>query len=350
MGRRRLWHWWAISFVYWTLAGLADASETHSVDGVSWEHALLTSLLAHVLWVPLTVIILPFGLRFPFERRRWRSRVALHLAAAVAVSCIRASVIFSLDPWVGWYAQRPEFLDVLEHALLYNPFIYFTLLGVANALYYADQLRLRDSQLARAQLHALKAQLHPHFLFNTLHSISALVHRDPNGSERMIARLSDLLRSTLDAATREEVSLQEELRTVQLYLDIQGVRFADRLTVRQDIEPEALTAHVPHLVLQPLVENAIQHGIAPSSEPGTVTLAARRAGSELLLEVRDDGVGLSDTPAALSGGKGGGRGLWLTRERLAQLYGTDHRMELREASGGGTEVRLAIPFRTEPSP
>ncbi|RKH36154.1 sensor protein lytS [Corallococcus praedator] len=349
MGRRRFWQGWAAALAYWTFAGLVSASEAHSVGGVGWGHALLTSMTAHLLWVPLTIAILQLGLRFPIERRRWPSRVALHVAGVLVVASIRAAIIFSLDPWVGWYAQRPPFPEVLTHALFTNPFIYLTVLGVAHAVYYADQLQLRDTQLARAQLHALKAQLHPHFLFNTLNSIAALVHRDPHGSERMIAQLSDLLRSTLDAAGTEEVSLQEELRSLQPYLDIQGVRFADRLTVKQDIAQEALTARVPHLVLQPLVENAIQHGIAPGTEPGTVTLVARREGTELHLEVRDDGIGLKEHPADVSRGTGGGRGLRITRERLLQLHGGAHRLELRDAVGGGTTVALAIPFRTEPS-
>ncbi|RKH37505.1 sensor histidine kinase [Corallococcus sicarius] len=350
MGRRRSWQAWAAALAYWTLAGLSAASEDHSVRGMDWRHALLSSMTSHLLWVPPTVAIFYFGLRFPIERQRWASRVALHVAGAVVIAFIRAATIFGLDPWVGWYAQRPVFTDVLSHALLVNPFVYLTVLVVANAVYYADQLQLRDTQLARAQLHALKAQLHPHFLFNTLNSIAALVHRDPHGSERMISQLSDLLRGTLDAAGTEEVSLQEELRSLQPYLDIQGVRFADRLTVKHDIAQDALAAHVPHLVLQPLVENAIQHGIAPGTEPGTVTLVARRAGPELHLEVRDDGLGLKESPADVSRGSGGGRGLRITRERLLQLYGAAHRLELRDAVGGGTTVALAIPFRTEPSP
>jgi two-component system LytT family sensor kinase len=348
MTRSITWRWWLAAFAYWALSGLAAASEAHDVGGATWEHALLTWGSSNVLWTPITIAIVWFGLRFPLERRHLTSRVTLHVAGALAVSLFRATVIFLTEPWVGWYSQPPAFLDVLAHALLYNPFIYLTILGVAHAVYYADQVRLRDTQLARAQLHVLKAQLHPHFLFNALNSISALVHRDPRGSERMIARLSALLRGTLDAATREEVTLQDELRTLQLYLDIQGVRFADRLKVTQDIAPETLAAHVPHLVLQPLVENAIQHGIAPRSAPGTVTVAARREGPALLLEVRDDGVGLNAAPAPTHASSG--KGLWITRERLQQLYGTDHRLELRDAAGGGASVMLAIPFRTEPSP
>ncbi|AKF85142.1 Histidine kinase-, DNA gyrase B-, and HSP90-like ATPase [Myxococcus fulvus] len=336
---------WVGAFSYWTLQGLAASSEAHSVRGVSWSHALLTDGFATALWAPVTIAVVYFGLRFPFDRRLWRSRLALHLGGALAVSFFRATVIYSLDPYFHWYDAPPAYTAVLEHALLYNPFIYLTLLGVAHAIYYAEQLRLRDTQLARAQLHALEAQLHPHFLFNTLNSISALVRRDPLGSERMIARLSDLLRETLQAAGREEVSLRDELRTLQLYLDIQGVRFTDRLRVEQDIAQEALGARVPHLVLQPLVENAIQHGIAPRSAPGTVTVTARREGPELLLEVRDDGVGLREGAAAKS--EGSGKGLWITRERLVQLYGPAHRLKLEAREEGGARVSLAIPFRTE---
>lgn len=347
MVRAAWWKWWVAAFAYWMVQGLAAASAAHSVREVTWRHALLTEGISHMLWVPITLAILRLCLRYPLERRRWRSRVTLHVAGALAVSFLRATVIYTLDPWVGWYATPPAYGAVLEHALLYNPFIYLTLLGVAHAVYFAGQLRLRDTQLARAQLHVLKAQLHPHFLFNTLHSISALVHRDPGGSERMIARLSDLLRGTLDAAAREEVSLQEELRTLQLYLDIQGVRFTDRLRVRHEIEQDVLGAQVPHLVLQPLVENAIQHGIAPRSAPGTVTVVARRSGSELHLEVRDDGVGLRPGADAAPGGPGSGKGLWITRERLLQLYGANQRMELRGAPDGGACVTLAIPLRLE---
>ncbi|MCP3098042.1 histidine kinase [Myxococcus sp. K15C18031901] len=345
MTRGPSWRWWLLSFAYWTLQGVAAASEAHSVRGVTWGHALVTEGFANVLWAPIAIAILWMGLRFPLERRHWRAHALLHAGGALAVSFSRATVIYALDPWVHWYEVPPAYGEVLQHALLYNPFIYLILLGVAHAVYLAEQVRLKDTQLARAQLHVLKAQLHPHFLFNTLNSISALVHRDPRGSERMIARLSDLLRGTLDAA-HEEVPLREELRTLQLYLDIQGVRFTDRLQVRQEIAPDALGAHVPHLLLQPLVENAIQHGIAPRSAPGTVTVAARREGAELLLEVRDDGVGLRD--GAPRTGPGSGKGLWLTRERLVQLYGMDHRMELRGATGGGASVTLCIPYRTGP--
>ncbi|MCP3168294.1 sensor histidine kinase [Myxococcus qinghaiensis] len=347
MSRGRGWILWVAAFAYWTLQGLAASSEAHSVRGVSWSHALLTDGFATALWAPITVAVVYFGLRFPFERRRWRSRLALHVGGALAVSFFRATVIYSLDPYFHWYDAPPAYTAVLEHALLYNPFIYLTLLGVAHAIYYAEQVRLRDTQLARAQLHVLKSQLHPHFLFNTLNSISALVHRDPMGSERMIARLSDLLRGTLDAAGREEVTLRDELRTLQLYLDIQGVRFTDRLQVKHEIEQDTLGAHVPHLLLQPLVENAIQHGIAPRSAPGTVTVSARREGPALLLEVRDDGVGLRESTAPKASGSG--KGLWITRERLVQLYGPDHRLELRGRSEGGALVSLAIPFRTEPA-
>ncbi|WP_338868970.1 sensor histidine kinase [Myxococcus stipitatus] len=345
MARGSQWKWWVAAFAYWTLQGLAASSEAHSVRGVSWSHALLTDGFANVLWVPITVAVLNLGLRFPIERRRWRSRVALHVGGALAVSFFRATFIYALDPYVGWYSTPPAYLDVLEHALLYNPFIYLLTLGLAHGLYFAEQLRLKDTQLARAQLHVLKAQLHPHFLFNTLNSISALVNKDPRGSERMIARLSDLLRGTLDAAAREEVPLRDELRTLQLYLDIQGVRFTDRLQVKHEIDQDTLGAQVPYLLLQPLVENAIQHGIAPRSAPGTVTVSARRDGPELVLEVRDDGVGLRPGTAAKT--SGGGKGLWITRERLVQLYGPAHKLELKGREEGGALVSLTIPFRTE---
>lgn len=182
-------------------------------------------------------------------------------------------------------------------------------------------------------------QLQPHFLFNTLHAISALVHEDAEEADRMVAHLSELLRLSLENAGAQEVTLRQELEFLEPYLQIEQARFGNRLALRRDIAADVLDARVPNLVLQPLVENAVRHGIASRSGPGLVEISARRAGDRLRLEVRDNGSGL---PAA--GALREGVGLGNTRARLQQLYGADHRLEMRNVEGGGLRVTLEIPF------
>ncbi len=185
-------------------------------------------------------------------------------------------------------------------------------------------------------------QLHPHFLFNTLHSISALVHKDPECADRMIARLGDFLRLTLENSGAQEVSLQKELEFLRCYLEIERVRFQDRLTTHMEIDSRALDTPVPNLILQPIVENALRHGIAPRSTPGRIEISAKRKNGSLRIEVQDNGPGIS----AISKPNGRlreGLGLANTRARLRQLYGAEHSFELSDAPGGGLLVALEIP-------
>ena len=186
--------------------------------------------------------------------------------------------------------------------------------------------------------------MHPHFLFNTLHAISSLVHTNPDGADRMISRLSDLLRLTFDRSGAPRVSLQEELEFLQKYLEIEQTRFHDRLSVHFDIDPETLDAEVPRLILQPLVENAIKHGVSPKPGAGLVQISARHRDDTLWIEVSDNGVGLSaNARARLRSGVG----LSNTRDRLECLYGTAHRLEFSDGVAG-LAVRMQIPFRSAP--
>jgi hypothetical protein len=225
------------------------------------------------------------------------------------------------------------------------------ILGVCHVRAYYRKYRereLRASQLqthlARAELQVLKMQLHPHFLFNTLHTISALMRIDLDLAERMLARLGDLLRSSLETAGQQEVPLRQELEFVQPYLEIEQARLGPRLRVRLQIAPDVRGAWVPNLVLQPLIENAIRHGIAARAEGGTVAVRAWREGGLLHLDVADDGPGLVEPRPAHFGH---GIGLTNTRARLAQLYGDAHRFELRNMPGKGLIVSLSLPFRDE---
>jgi LytS/YehU family sensor histidine kinase len=222
-------------------------------------------------------------------------------------------------------------------------------IGLSHGIDYYRKYRERElrasqleTRLAQAQLDALKMQLHPHFLFNTLNSISVLMTEDVTAARRMLTRLSDLLRASLENVGAQEVSLGEELEFLKNYLEIEQTRFQDRLTVRMEIEPGVLEARVPNLILQPLVENAIRHGIAPRAQPGLIEIHAARENGIVQLKVRDNGAGLgSASPETLIMGIG----LSNTQARLKQLYGGAHNFEIRDARGGGLEVAISIPFR-----
>jgi len=234
--------------------------------------------------------------------------------------------------------------------------VYIPVLLIAHALWYYRRFRdreLRASQLegqvVKAHLQALKSQLQPHFLFNTLHSISALMLTDVRAADRMMSRLSDLLRISLESDGIQIISLSRELEFVNGYLEIEKVRFEDRLNVVFDVTPDTLDALVPHLVLQPLVENAVRHGISRRSSNGRIRIAANRDGRILCLQVGDNGPGLEESDGNQTQSKRGGLGLRATRERLQTLYAHEQSLEIRSAPGSGVEVEVRIPFRTEPT-
>ncbi len=351
---RRYGLWGAVILGWWTLNGSATASQYYFIrssagEPITWSHALGTGLTSAYLWVPLTVLALWMTWRYPIERERLFSRLLLHLPVALAVPVFRALAVRELNPWVGWYVELPPFPTILLSNFVNNFFFYWMLLGVAHALHFAQRSRQREqlaerlrTELVQAQLHNLKAQLHPHFLFNALNTISSLVHQDADAADRMIARLSELLRHSLDRVRTPEVELREELEFVRSYLEIEQARFEDRLRVHWEIDPDTLTARVPPLILQPLVENSIRHGIAPRSAPGRVEIVSERQNGLLHLRVQDDGIGLSGEGAT----GGGGVGISSTRARLEQMYGDRHRFRLVPAPQGGVLAEVTIPFHT----
>jgi signal transduction histidine kinase len=344
---------WLGALLWWTLDGFAGVGQYHFMRATAghpteWEHAVVTSMASAWLWVPLTLPIVWLTERCPLGRERLAAHLLAHVAGALCILSVRAGAVVLLDGWVGWYESSPSVRVVLLQSLLNNFMLYWMIAGVAHAGLYARRERRRateaarlSAELAEAQLAALKAQLHPHFLFNALGSISELVHVDPEGADRMLVKLSALLRRALAVASAQEVTLAEELSFIGPYLEIEQVRFADRLTVRWDIDPAARGALVPHLALQPLLENAVVHGVGPRAGEGTVVVAARAVGDRLVLAVRDDGVGSAARVRA-----GAGVGLTNTRARLRRLYGAEHRFTVRDVTGGGVEVELEIPLRT----
>jgi LytS/YehU family sensor histidine kinase len=289
------------------------------------------------------------------------------------VACLILSIghraVYLILGWVfhvAAYQKLSSIPELYQSDILFNLptgfMSYATILLVSHAInyyqrYQAEELKisrlkaeLAEAQLlaARAQVEALKMQLHPHFLFNTLHSISALLQEDVEAAEQMIARLGDFLRLTLESSGAEQVTLQEEAEFLRCYLEIERVRFHDRLSVRIDLAPETLDARVPSMILQPIVENSILHGIAAQSGPGRIEIRARRSGDSLRLQVSDNGPGLASGAMVASKQKRG-VGLANTRARLEQLYPSTHRLDMAGAQGAGVEVTLEIPFAVAPA-
>ena len=361
-GDRRVWRGrlkrWAIIFAAWTVIALFFAGQYYysnllSERPLTWREAASQQFIYPYLWALGTVLVLWLADRFPVEGRLWRRHVPLHLLFAtsfvIVISGLFQIIYFFLMSSPGRAYDPAQTLRWLIYNSSENSGIYGLLVLLNQVFRYYRRYRegeLRASrlqtQLTQAQLEALKMQLQPHFLFNTLHSISALLHRDPDAADRMIARLGDFLRLTLENSGAQEVSLQKELEFLTCYLEIERVRFQDRLTTSVEVEPAALDAPVPNLILQPIVENALRHGIAQTRGPGRVEISAKRENGSLRIRVRDNGPGLAAITRPDDGLREG-LGLSNTRARLEQLYGAAHRFELENAPGGGLLVTLEIP-------
>ena len=312
---------------------------------------LASALADWYVWALLTPLILWLGRRFPLVRAGWwwRSLPVLFVASLVftVVKIALRAGLGELLP--GLPTMRLEFVLLAQFHIQVATF--WVILGIGAAFEYYAKFRERElrasqleSRLAQSQLEVLRMQLQPHFLFNTLHTISAFMQEgEIEAADRMISRLSDLLRLALESAGAQEVPLRQEMDFLQRYLEIQQIRFQDQLRVRLDVPDELLDACVPSLILQPLVENAIKHGVTPRAEGGEVTVTVSREQDVLRVTVRDDGPGLSGSSARSA--NGGGVGLANTQARLAQLYGDRHRFSVANHPAGGVLVELSIPLR-----
>ncbi len=354
----------AVALAGWTLVALFFANRLYfssqlTQQPISWPQALSWSFLDWYLWAGLSPLVFRASRRFPLGRGLPVRNVFVHLLFSLAFT-VAHSTIYGAIVWnVQWVPSQEASLAGLVQGLFFGKFhfgvvTYWVLVVLRHTFdfytrYREEELRVSrmETQLATAQLHALRMQLQPHFLFNTLNAIAALMHRDIDAAERMLARLSDFLRLTLESGTVQEVTLRQELDFLRRYLEIEQTRFADRLDVRMDVEPELLEARVPNLILQPLVENAIRHGVARSAAAGRIGIAAHRQNGSLRLEVTDDGPGL---PRGASRPAREGVGLSNTRARLAQLYGPASQLTLANRGEGGLHVTLTIPYRTVAEP
>ncbi|HWS99670.1 MAG TPA: histidine kinase [Pyrinomonadaceae bacterium] len=365
--KRRWWQsLWAragLVFGVWTVIGLIFTLQWYfaayrSEQPVPWGRALYVQMSWGYLWALATPLVLWLVHRFPIEKQHWRRSVLVHVFASTLLSFatgIAGHLLLSLK--YGAVLGRPySFQNSLRFAVSnYTEGVGTYLLVAFLAYAYSYYQRYRqgelratrlEAQLSQAQLQALKMQLHPHFLFNTLHSISALLHRDTDGARKMISRLGDFLRLTLENAGTQEVTLKQEMEFLRCYLEIERIRFQDRLTTRVHVDPEALDTHVPNLILQPIVENAIRHGVAPRSTPGEIEIRAKQEEGFLRIRIRDNGPGLPMNRSTESLFKKG-LGLANTQTRLDRLYGARHRFEIANDPEGGLAVTLEIPAARE---
>lgn len=322
----------------------------------NFTYILAINLVVWGGWAPLAPIAFLLGRRFRFDRHGWRRAIAVHVPASLIVTSLHlvmtGSARYLLQRWIGidgvWSASV---IDAFFRSLDFELPIYWMFVGVQHAIDYYRQVRARELRTARletrlmeSQLQTLQQQLHPHFLFNTLHAILSLIHRDPDRAELMIERLSDLLRITLHKVGTQEVELAEELEYMNAYLDIQQIHFGDRLRIACRIDAAAMDVMVPTLILQPLVENAIRHGLEPMVRAGTLTIEAKADGDTLSLRVRDDGAGLPKQWQRREG-----VGLTNTRSRLDRLYGEQAAITVRDNPGGGVLVDIYLPLRRSSS-
>ncbi|HLJ46490.1 MAG TPA: histidine kinase [Bryobacteraceae bacterium] len=336
----RRWQTYTAAAAVAVVLGLCAAVQSELIafyanDHLRWRTALIDGIGYWLLWAILIFPLYRITLLFPPQTAKWKT-VALFAALGLVFAPLMSLIYFLL-----LFVLLHKSPDMIVSHFLVPEFIRnYLYYGSAVAVSYGIRAYQRsaqlEAQLAKAQLQALQMQLHPHFLFNTLNSISALVRNDPEIADEMIQRLGDFLRITLEHASVTDLPLSEELEFVSCYLQIEEVRFSDRLKTSLDIAPDTRNVRVPKLILQPLVENAIRHGIANRPSAGRIDITARRVDGHLRIVVRDDGPGIPGPPKT-------GIGLGNTQERLKQLYGDAHRLALENSPDGGLAVTLEIP-------
>ena len=348
-------------FLFWTLVTIVYSTQVALIPRPPNERGMLAQQLIwqdlyYMAWAPVTLLVWRLSNHWEIERIGWRRFVARHAFLATAIGVAHSGLVFMTARLISPVPMPPNesaldlfwtFLRVRIHLQLLT---YAAIVGVGQAVTFYDRYRERqvaaarlEAQLAEARLDTLRAQLQPHFLFNSLHSIASLARAGDNaGVVRLISGFSDLLRHLLDTQTTHH-ALREELALVDRYLDIQRVRFGDRLRVTVEATPEAEVARTPLLIVQPLVENALRHGLAPRVEAGQVEVRSRREGDSLVIDVADDGVGL---PPGWSLATTSGTGLKNLGSRLAAEFGARQSLTVERREGGGVRTIVRIPYAT----
>ena len=343
--------WWAVVGIVWTALAVLSISQSavsraYRGAPIRWG-SLITVRLAD--WYTCALFIPAFvwlARRYPFDRATWRRTVAVSVAASTLAVLAKYTVFSPLERWLS-----PDANGTLPGLLAANAItelmLFLAVIAVIHGVEFYHRYREREAaalqlqaRLSEAQLEALRAQLHPHFLFNTLNAIATLMHRNAAAADLMLTRLAELLRAALHYHPADEVPLREELALLSRYLEIMKVRYGERLTVRYDVPPQLEDALVPSFFLQPLVENALQHGIARQPGPGYVDVRVTSENGRLSLTITDNGPGVIGARTDRQG-----VGLSNTRRRLEQLYGPAQRLALVSLPDRGTRVTVELPLR-----
>jgi two-component system, LytTR family, sensor kinase len=357
IGRVPRWFWIAL---IWSGVGLFDATQNVFVmraEGMhhAWLRLFVTLLVSWVPWALGTPLVLWLGRRYPPTQLRTAYIWFIHFAACAAIGLTHAALVSGLDvllnPWANpspYGPFIPHWFDKFYNGLLSYVVLYSAILAISYVLDSRERLARQQTetarlneQLSKAQLEALRRQIEPHFLFNSLNAIAGLIRENRNDDAvSMIAGLSDFLRRVIAESSRRQVPLAEEMDFLQKYLDIQKVRFAERLQLSMDVPEELFLAQVPSLILQPIVENAIKHGIGKRAQGGAIRIAASRCNGMLKLSVYNDGPGLS--PDRENGRSG--IGISNLRTRLESLYRDGFELSIKNQEPGGVEVSVSLPF------
>ena len=339
----------AINLLFWTAIAVLFAVPSVVTGGPNarFGRAFLYSLALLTPCMLATPFIASLAGRFHFAPGQRLRSLAAHLAGAATFIVVGGAMMGVAGRFMAPNARGSYTAAAAKGMMIYiasDFLIYFVVATAVVAFHYARESSEKaaaaarlQGQLAEARLHTLSAQLQPHFLFNTLNAISALVREDPPRAQQLLARLSDLLRDSLRDFSQPETTVEQEFVFLEKYVEVQEARFGPRLQVKFSVDPEVLDARVPRLILQPLVENAIRHGVAPRAGPGTIEVSAERVGASVRLTVHDDGLGVTADPRD-------GVGLRTTRERLEQLYGTQHEFAIDPDPAGGTRCVVVVPL------
>lgn len=344
---------WLIGFGVWTLLALLSASQSavrHQLEGrpIDWGRLVTGALVGWYSCAIFTPSFFQAARRFPIDAKHWTRHLPIHAAICAGASVLKYVIEWTvMSPLLGYYTV--SLTRVLGAGFISENIAFWCMAAAIHAIEFQRRARDRElvtsrlqARLSAAKLNALAARLQPHFLFNTLQSISTLVHRDPTAADRMIGHLSNLLRAALHDQHRHEVTLGEEMANLEEYLALMQVRFGNRITIERAIDPETLAGWLPSFALQPLLENAFQHGVARRAGPGWVRIAARRVQDRLVLTVADDGAGLPSEPIAERVGLGS------IRARLTELHGENGSLQVNPRPGGGTVATLTLPWLRQP--
>jgi two-component system LytT family sensor kinase len=340
-------------FGIWTFLAAFSSSQTaiyllQRGRPIEWGDMLTARFADWYTCALFTPLFFWMARRYPIDRKSWRFTLPLFLVVTSVCVVLKYAVLIPIEHFFG-LSEDATITGALARNFATETMAFWAVIGIVHAIEFNRRYREREvaaadlrARLSEAQLEALRSQIHPHFLFNTLHSISTLMHRDVNAADTMLTRLSDLLRLTMQHRGQNEITLRDELALVGEYIEIMRVRFGDRLTVNHAIRPDALDALVPQFILQPLLENAFDHGIARTSGPGTIDISARTTDGKLEISITDNGLHTK----AVAREKKHGIGLANTRRRLEQLYGSGQSISLEKLPERGTRVVVTIPLHT----